>query len=136
MKEENVYNKLDIRGRIVGSIVLEEGLSDSEALELCRKLTGWPLWEKRVAPTPEEIAKAARAVAMLSGAPYTLNGVEYQISFTKDDGDGMMQVKTAFDLGVEATNIHFENGTAMPITAVEFTAFAAWFVAKRNEFFV
>ena len=77
-----------------------------------------------------------RYEAMLSGAPYTLDGIEYKISFTSDDGNGLIQVKAAFDLGVEATNIHFENGTEMPITAAEFGVFAAWFVAKRNEFFV
>jgi hypothetical protein len=73
---------------------------------------------------------------MLSGAPYTLDGIEYKISFTSEDGNGMLQVRTAFDLGVEATTIHFENGTKMPITSAEFGAFAAWFVQKRNEFFV
>ena len=77
-----------------------------------------------------------RYEAMLSGAPYTLDGIDYQISFTSEDGNGMTQVKTAFDLGVEATTIHFENGTKMPITSAEFGAFAAWFVQKRNEFFV
>ena len=90
-------------------------------------------------PTSKElaaIAKAERAAAMLSGAPYTLDSIEYRISFTSDDGNGLTQVRTAFDLGVEATNIHFENGTTMPITAAEFSAFAAWFVQKRNEFFV
>ena len=73
---------------------------------------------------------------MLSGAPYTIDGTEYQISFTKDDGDGLVQVKSAFELGVTITTIHFENGTKMPITSAEFSAFAAWFVQKRNEFFV
>jgi hypothetical protein len=73
---------------------------------------------------------------MLSGAPYTLDGIEYKISFTSEDGNGVMQVRTAFDLGVEATTIHFENGTKMPITPAEFGAFAAWFVKKRSEFFV
>ena len=81
-------------------------------------------------------AKAERATAMLSGAPYTIDGTDYQISFTSEDGNGTAQVKTAFDLGVEATTIHFENGTKMPITTAEFGAFAAWFVAKRNEFFI
>ena len=77
-----------------------------------------------------------RYEAMLSGAPYTLDGIDYQISFTSEDGNGMMQVRTAFDLGVEATTIYFSNGTKMPITTAEFGAFAAWFVQKRNEFFV
>ena len=90
-------------------------------------------------PTAEElsaIAKAERAAAMLRGAPYTLDDIEYQISFTSDDGNGLIQVKAAFDLGVEATTIHFSNGTKMPITTAEFGAFAAWFVQKRNEFFL
>ena len=94
-------------------------------------------------PTPEQIAqiedakaKAERATAMLSGAPYTIDGTEYKISFTSEDGNGMTQVKTAFDLGLPSTTIHFENGTKMPITSAEFGAFAAWFVQKRNEFFV
>ena len=73
---------------------------------------------------------------MLSGAPYTLDGIDYQISFTADDGNGMTQVKTAFNLGVEATTIYFSNGTKMPITSAEFGAFAAWFAQKRNEFFI
>ena len=73
---------------------------------------------------------------MLSGVPYPLDGVEYQLSFTSDDGNGLLQVKAAFELGLTSTTIHFENGTKMPITAAEFGAFAAWFVNKRNEFFV
>ena len=81
-------------------------------------------------------AKAERATAMMNGASYALGGKDYQISFTSEDGNGLIQVRAAFDLGVEATTIHFENGTKMPIASAEFGAFAAWFVQKRNEFFV
>ena len=77
-------------------------------------------------------AKELRAAAMLEGVDY--NG--FQISFTKDDGDGLVQVKSAFELGLTSTTIHFENGTKMPITSAEFGAFAEWFAQKRNEFFV
>ena len=133
---ENVYNKLGIQGQIIDSIVVEPHLSDVEALEMCRKLTNWPFWEKQIPPAQEEIAKAERATAMLSGAPYTLDGIDYQISFTSEDGNRVMQVRTAFDLGAEATTIYFSNGTKMPITAEEFEAFAVWFMNKRNEFFV
>ena len=84
----------------------------------------------------EIASNAARSSAMLEGDVYTLDGKEYRVSFTKDDGDGIMQVKSAFELGLTSTTIHFENGTRMPISAAEFGAFAAWFVAKRNEFFV
>ena len=81
-------------------------------------------------------AKAERAAAMMRGAVYTLDGIEYRISFTKDDGDGLMQVKSAFELGLASTIIYFANGAKMPITAEEFEAFTVWFVNKRNEFFV
>ncbi len=84
----------------------------------------------------EMAEREARKMEMLEGDIYTLGGTEYQVSFTKDDGDGLMQVKSAFELGLTSTTIHFENGTKMLISAAEFGAFAAWFVTKRNGFFV
>jgi hypothetical protein len=78
---------------------------------------------------------AQRKADMIEGEVYTLNGVDYQVSFTKDDGDGLVQVKSAFDLGLASTVIHFENGTKLPITVNEFPVFALWFVEKRNNFF-
>ena len=80
-----------------------------------------------IVKTPDEL----RDEAMLQGADY--NG--YRISFTKDDGDGLMQVKTAFELGLTETVIHFDCGTKMPMKVEDFNAFALWFVNKRNEFF-
>lgn len=71
-----------------------------------------------------------------TGEIYTLNGVDYKISFMKDDADGMMQASMAFQLGLTETNIHFENGTNMPIKNTEFEEFAVWFVGKRNSYFV
>jgi len=70
------------------------------------------------------------------GEVYSLNDVDYQVSFMKDDADGMMQVSMAFQLGLTETVIHFENGTKMPIKNTEFEPFAIWFVGKRNSFFV
>ena len=78
----------------------------------------------------------ARDEAMLAGSTYNLNNEDYKISFTKDDGDGLVQVKSAFELGLTQTIIHFSNGTKMPISLSEFTSFALWFVNKRNEFFL
>jgi len=75
---------------------------------------------------------ADNTVAMLAGADY--NG--YQVSFTADDGSGMLQVQAAFSRGITSTVIHFENGTHMPIAATEFEAFADWFAVRRNGFFV
>lgn len=85
--------------------------------------------------TPEEIAKADLSLAKQTGEVYTLNGVEYQVPFMKDDADGLMQVNAAFGLGVTDTVIHFTNGVKMPIATADFQAFALWFVTKRNAFF-
>lgn len=88
--------------------------------------------------TPEEIVqevelkqKEERKNLMLQGSIY--NG--YRISFTKDDGDGVVQVKSAFEMGLSSTVIHFECGTNMPINADEFNEFGLWFVIERNKFF-
>jgi len=59
----------------------------------------------------------------------------YQIPFTSDDAVGLLQVKSAFELGLDKTTIHFSNGTKMPITAEDFGDFAKWFVVERAKFF-
>ena len=82
--------------------------------------------------TEEQLLQKAKA----EGEVYTLNGVDYKVSFMKDDADGLMQVSMAFQLGLTNTVIHFENGTKMPIKSTEFEPFAIWFVGKRNSFFV
>lgn len=92
-----------------------------------------------------EVASRVRAEAMLQGADY--NG--YQVSFTAEDGNGLLQVeggfnklKQAIELGLLPpeteikTIIHFENGTKLPMTAEEFPEFALWFVNERNKFFL
>lgn len=76
-------------------------------------------------------ADELRAEAMIQGEDYK----GYKVSFTKDDGDGLMQVKTAFELGLTETVIHFDCGTKMPMKVEDFNAFSLWFVNKRNEFF-
>ena len=128
----------DIDGKIYGIDKDQDFLIQDDWVELSDEELA-----ERLKPTPEQIAesesakaKAERATAMLSGGSYTIGGTDYQISFTADDGNGMTQVKAAFELGLPDTTIYFSNGTKMPITAGEFSAFAAWFVQKRNEFFV
>lgn len=59
----------------------------------------------------------------------------YQIPFMNDDALALMQVKSAFEMGVTSTNIEFTNGTVMPMNVTEFQEFAVWFVNKRNSFF-
>lgn len=84
-----------------------------------------------------EELKAIEQARKDEGEMYTKeNGEVYKVSFQKDDADGVLQVKSAFELGLSSTTIHFENGTKMPITASEFGHFALWFVEKRNSFFV
>ena len=61
------------------------------------------------------------------------NGVS--ISLTKDDALGLMQVKTAFELGITETIFRFKNGTVMPLTAESFTTLAQFFAEKRNSLF-
>lgn len=89
--------------------------------------------------TPEQIVidedyelALARKQSMLDGADY--NGTV--VSLTKDDGDGLVQVKSAFELGLTDTVIHFDNGAKLPMGVAEFPAFASWFVTERNKFFM
>jgi hypothetical protein len=70
------------------------------------------------------------------GAVYNLNGVDYKISLTSDDAVGLMQIKTAFDLGVTNTVLHCANGTKVPLTPPDLMPLAQWFTQKRNQFFV
>jgi hypothetical protein len=70
------------------------------------------------------------------GAIYILNDVNYKISLTSDDAVGLMQIKTAFDLGVTNTVLHCANGTKVPLTPPDLMPLAQWFTQKRNQFFV
>lgn len=85
--------------------------------------------------TQEQLAQEAnnlRDQAMLTGIDYQGS----MISLTDVDGNGMLQVKAAFEMGLTATTIHFKNGTKLSMTAADFPAFALWFVTERNRFFV
>ena len=86
--------------------------------------------------TDKEIADAVEQDRKTNGEDYDLNGTIYKVPFTSEDANGLMQVNTAFAMGVVSTNIHFSNGVVMPIAAIDFEAFALWFVTKRNSFFL
>lgn len=67
-----------------------------------------------------------------------INGKDYNgntISFTKDDTDGVIQVKSAFEMGLQETIIHFKCGTKLPMKVEDFNDFALWFMQERNKFF-
>ena len=82
----------------------------------------------------QEKQKQAIQKAKTEGKPYKKG--QDPVSFTSEDAIGMLQVKTAFELGVTKTNIKFSNGTILPMTADGFVNFAEWFVEQRNSFFI
>lgn len=79
----------------------------------------------------EAEASQARDAAMLAGFDYK----GHQVSVTKDDGDGLVQVKMGFELDPSDTIIHFRNGTHLPMSVTEFATFAPLFIAERKKFF-
>lgn len=89
--------------------------------------------------TADELVEIAKEEASRLRDQAMLTGVDYQgsmISLTDVDGNGMLQVKAAFEMGLPATTIHFKNDTKLPMAAADFPAFALWFVTERNRFFV
>lgn len=80
----------------------------------------------------EESAALVKAIEKTEGAIYGA----YMVPFMNEDTIGMLQVKAGFEMGLTSTNIEFSNGTIMPMSAADFPAFAAWFVEKRNGYFV
>lgn len=88
---------------------------------------------------PQKTAEQLAQEASILRDQAMLTGIDYQgsmISLTDVDGNGMLQVKAAFEMGLPTTTIHFKNGTKLPMTAADFPAFALWFVTERNRFFV
>jgi len=75
-------------------------------------------------------------ITKATGKEYLLNGVGFMIPFRSVDALGILQVKTAFELGVTSTNISFSNGVKMPIDSADFGAFASWFATERNKYFI
>ena len=62
------------------------------------------------------------------------NGVS--VSLTSMDAMGLLQVQSAFFLGVESTKFVFANGTVMTLEKESFVEFATWFSIERNKLFV
>lgn len=90
-------------------------------------------------PTEEELSAIAEAEAENARSEAMLLGFEYKgykVSVTKGDGDALLQVKAAFEFGLNETIIHFKNGVNMPITSTEFNDFALAFVTERNKYFI
>jgi len=110
------------------------------------KPNDYSIWDESTWSWVENIAmkdaynteQAAIAASVLRDAAM-LSGVDYQgsmISLTYDDGNGMLQAKAGFEMGLTTTTIHFKNGTKLPMSAANFPSFAQWFVTERNKFFL
>jgi hypothetical protein len=69
----------------------------------------------------------------IQGKPYTDGGPN--ISFTKNDAVGVLQVKAAFALGIHNTTLEFDNETKLPIRAEDFQDFFSWYMKERLSFF-
>ena len=70
------------------------------------------------------------------GLTYTLNNQTYKIPLTSKDAIGLIQVKNAFELGIQNTIMYFSNGVKIPLNKENFTELATWFSEKRNLLFV
>jgi len=91
-----------------------------------------------LAPTAEELAEQAKAQAKLDRKEAMLTGFDYNgtmISVTAEDGNGLVQVKTAFDMGLTETVFKLENGNSLLLNNDNFNEFATVFIAERNKFF-
>ena len=72
------------------------------------------------------------------GIDYTnLEDQVYKVSLTNDDANGLIQVKTAFEMGITETNFYFENGTIVPLKSIDDLLHLGQFVSiERNKFFL
>ena len=72
------------------------------------------------------------------GIDYTnLSGDAYKVSLTNDDANGLIQVKTAFEMGITETNFCFENGTVVPLKSIDDLLHLGQFISiERNKFFL
>ena len=72
------------------------------------------------------------------GIDYTnLEDQVYKVSLTNDDANGLIQVKTAFEMGITETNFYFENGTVVPLKSIDDLLHLGQFISiERNKFFL
>ena len=92
--------------------------------------------------TKKELLKQSETKAIYDkkyvGIEYTnLNDEVYKVSLTNDDANGLIQVKTAFEMGITETNFYFENGTVVPLKSVDDLLHLGQFISiERNKFFL
>ena len=88
--------------------------------------------------TSEEIADKAIRDRKYLGIDYiNLKDEVYKVSLTSEDANGLIQVKTAFEMGITETNFYFENGTIVPLKSIDDLLHLGQFVSiERNKFFL
>lgn len=88
--------------------------------------------------TDEEIATKAIYDKKYVGIEYTnLSDEVYIVSLTNDDANGLIQVRTAFEMGIAETNFCFENGTVVPLKSIDDLLHLGQFISiERNKFFL
>lgn len=93
-------------------------------------------------PSEESIQEELEAQSIYDrkylGIDYTnLEDKIYIVSLTNDDANGLIQVKTAFEMGITETNFYFENGTVVPLKSVDDLLHLGQFISiERNKFFL
>lgn len=93
-------------------------------------------------PSEESIQEELEAQSIYDrkylGIDYTnLEDKIYKVSLTNDDANGLIQVKTAFEMGIVETNFYFENGTVVPLKSIDDLLHLGQFVStERNKFFL
>ena len=72
------------------------------------------------------------------GIDYTnLEDEVYKVSLTNNDANGLIQVRTAFEMGITETNFYFENGTVVSLKSIDDLLHLGQFVSiERNKFFL
>ena len=89
--------------------------------------------------TEEELLKQSETKAIYDkkyvGIEYTnLNDEVYIVSLSNDDANGLIQVRTAFEMGITETKFYFENGTVVPLKSVDDLLHLGQFVSvERNK---
>lgn len=128
-------------GEFIGYKVNDNTFFPKENCELINK---WIAEGNEPEPefTDEELLKQEETKTRLDrknpGIDYTnLSGDIYKVSLTNDDANGLIQVKTAFEMGITETNFYFENGTVVPLKSIDDLLHLGQFISiERNKFFL
>jgi len=119
--------------------VLNKGLADEKVEPFNHKNKKLSLWFKTNKAIPLK-TKEERKIEyeQQKTKKFKKLNADYKdtnVSLTSSDAVGLLQVQSAFALGVESTKFVFENGTVMTLEKESFVEFATWFSIERNKLF-